>query len=67
MIDVPNSGQGLVRLPYREKEWDPDFLEYLRKLDSTKPVIVCGDLNVAHEEIGKLFSLFEIHAVTFLL
>ncbi|CAH8682459.1 unnamed protein product [Schistosoma rodhaini] len=48
---VPNSGQGLVRLPYREKEWDPDFLEYLSKLDSTKPVIVCGDLNVAHEEI----------------
>ncbi|CAH8873907.1 unnamed protein product [Trichobilharzia szidati] len=48
---VPNSGQGLVRLSYREKEWDPDFLEYLRKLDSVKPIIVCGDLNVAHEEI----------------
>ncbi|CAH8644231.1 unnamed protein product [Heterobilharzia americana] len=48
---VPNSGQGLVRLPYREKEWDPDFLDYLRNLDGKKPVIVCGDLNVAHEEI----------------
>ncbi|VDP91333.1 unnamed protein product [Echinostoma caproni] len=48
---VPNSGQGLVRLPYREKEWDPDFVKYLKQLDAKKPLIVCGDLNVAHEEI----------------
>ncbi|THD22641.1 DNA-(apurinic or apyrimidinic site) lyase [Fasciola hepatica] len=48
---VPNSGQGLVRLPYREKQWDPDFVNYLKRLDSHKPLIVCGDLNVAHEEI----------------
>lgn len=47
---IPNSGRGLPRLPYRE-EWDADFLEYLKKLDKAKPVILCGDLNVAHEEI----------------
>jgi exodeoxyribonuclease-3 len=39
------------RLDYRTKEWDVDFLAYLAKLDSKKPVIVCGDLNVAHGEI----------------
>lgn len=47
---VPNAGRGLVRLDYRMK-WDKDFLTYLKKLDSVKPVILCGDLNVAHEEI----------------
>ncbi|XP_022081711.1 uncharacterized protein LOC110974410 isoform X2 [Acanthaster planci] len=47
---VPNSGRGLTRLEYRQ-EWDKDFTEYLAKLDETKPVIYCGDLNVAHEEI----------------
>ncbi|XP_060079663.1 DNA-(apurinic or apyrimidinic site) endonuclease-like [Ylistrum balloti] len=45
---VPNSGKGLVRLDYRTKEWDTDFQEYLKKLDAKKPVILCGDLNVAH-------------------
>ena len=50
--DVPNSGRGLVRLEYRSKEWDEDFREYLRTLDAKKPVILCGDLNVAHLEIG---------------
>ncbi len=50
--DVPNSGRGLVRLEYRSKEWDEDFTEYLRTLDAKKPVILCGDLNVAHTEIG---------------
>ncbi|CAL8089838.1 unnamed protein product [Calicophoron daubneyi] len=48
---VPNSGQGLVRLPYRRNQWDPHFAEYLKDLDSKKPIVVCGDLNVAHEEI----------------
>ncbi|KAI0209148.1 DNA-(apurinic or apyrimidinic site) lyase [Lamellibrachia satsuma] len=48
---VPNAGRGLVRLEYRSKEWDPDFRDYLRKLDEKKPVILCGDLNVAHLEI----------------
>ncbi|XP_035225962.1 DNA-(apurinic or apyrimidinic site) endonuclease-like [Stegodyphus dumicola] len=47
---VPNAGRGLVRLDYRQK-WDKDFRAYLKKLDSKKPVILCGDLNVAHEEI----------------
>ncbi|XP_033741551.1 exodeoxyribonuclease-like isoform X2 [Pecten maximus] len=45
---VPNSGKGLVRLSYRTKEWDIDFRKYLKKLDAKKPVILCGDLNVAH-------------------
>ena len=51
--DVPNSGRGLPRLPYRTKEWDVDFRSYLKKLDDTKPVILAGDLNVAHKEIGE--------------
>lgn len=45
---VPNSGQKLVRLDYREK-WDKDFREYLENLEKSKPVILCGDLNVAHQ------------------
>ncbi|KAF8561146.1 hypothetical protein P879_07483 [Paragonimus westermani] len=48
---VPNSGQGLKRLPYRHNQWDPDFISYLKKLDAIKPLIVGGDLNVAHQEI----------------
>ncbi|VEL07777.1 unnamed protein product [Protopolystoma xenopodis] len=52
--DVPNSGRGLVRLQYRDKSWDPDFKEYLKRLDAKKPVILCGDLNVSHQEIGNL-------------
>ncbi|KAL3881871.1 hypothetical protein ACJMK2_028262 [Sinanodonta woodiana] len=48
---VPNSGRGLPRLPYRTKEWDVDFSQYLQSLDKKKPVVMCGDLNVAHEEI----------------
>jgi len=52
MIDVPNSGRGLPRLPYRTTEWDVDFRKYLKDLDATKPVILSGDLNVAHHEIG---------------
>ena len=39
------------RLDYRTKEWDKDFLNYLKDLEKNKPVIVCGDLNVAHQEI----------------
>ncbi|KAF2074651.1 hypothetical protein CYY_004046 [Polysphondylium violaceum] len=49
---VPNAGtQGLQRLDYRIKEWDKDFHAYLNNLKATKPVIWCGDLNVAHHEI----------------
>jgi exodeoxyribonuclease-3 len=47
----PNSQRGLTRLAYRTEEWDPAFLAYLRKLEKRKPVIFCGDLNVAHQEI----------------
>ena len=47
---IPNSGRKLVRLDYRMK-WDKDFFAYLKKLDESKPVIWCGDLNVSHLEI----------------
>jgi exodeoxyribonuclease-3 len=49
-VYVPNSGQKLERLGYREK-WDRDFLTYLKNLEKKKPVIVCGDFNVAHRPI----------------
>jgi exodeoxyribonuclease-3 len=49
-VYVPNSQDGLKRLDYRMC-WEDDFLDYIRKLDEKKPVIYCGDLNVAHEEI----------------
>ena len=47
---TPNSQNELKRLSYR-MEWEKDFREFLLKLDSVKPVILCGDLNVAHQEI----------------
>ncbi len=47
---TPNSQDGLRRLDYRMK-WEADFLNYIKMLDEKKPVILCGDLNVAHEEI----------------
>jgi exodeoxyribonuclease-3 len=50
-VYVPNSQRGLDRLPYRSQRWDADFLAYLKKLEKKKPVIFCGDLNVAHKEI----------------
>jgi exodeoxyribonuclease-3 len=49
-VYVPNSKRELTRLPYRQ-QWDADFLRFLRKLEKKKPVIFCGDLNVAHTEI----------------
>jgi exodeoxyribonuclease III len=49
-VYVPNSKRELTRLAYRQ-QWDRDFLFYLKKLEASKPVIVCGDLNVAHTEI----------------
>ena len=49
-VYVPNSQDGLKRLDYRMR-WEDDFLAYIKKLDRKKPVIYCGDLNVAHEEI----------------
>ena len=47
---VPNSQDGLRRLDYR-MTWEDDFRAYLKSLDERKPVVVCGDLNVAHQEI----------------
>lgn len=49
-VYTPNSQEKLARLDYRMK-WEGDFLEYIKKLDIKKPVIICGDLNVAHTEI----------------
>jgi exodeoxyribonuclease-3 len=49
-VYVPNSGSELARLPYRQT-WDSDFLVYLKKLEDKKPVLVCGDFNVAHKAI----------------
>ncbi len=49
-VYTPNSQRGLARLTYRMK-WEDDFLTYLRALEKNKPVVVCGDLNVAHQEI----------------
>ena len=49
-VYVPNSGSELKRLGYRQ-DWDKAFFDYLKNLERLKPVIVCGDLNVAHKEI----------------
>ncbi|MDG1332234.1 MAG: exodeoxyribonuclease III [Crocinitomicaceae bacterium] len=49
-VYTPNSGNDLRRLDYRQK-WDADFLNYLKDLEAKKPVLVCGDLNVAHKSI----------------
>lgn len=49
-VYTPNAKRDLTRLPYR-LEWEDRFLKYILQLEQTKPVIVCGDLNVAHQEI----------------
>lgn len=49
-VYTPNSKRELLRLPYR-MVWEDDFLAYIKKLEVSKPVIYCGDLNVAHQEI----------------
>ncbi|MFC3120618.1 exodeoxyribonuclease III [Agaribacter flavus] len=49
-VYTPNSGSALKRLSYRQ-QWDADFLNYLKELEKGKPVVVCGDLNVAHKDI----------------
>ncbi|MEE9355476.1 MAG: exodeoxyribonuclease III [Methylococcaceae bacterium] len=49
-VYVPNAGQELVRLDYR-KTWDKDFQTYIKNLETQKPVIACGDFNVAHQPI----------------
>ena len=54
-VYVPNSKRDLSRLEYRCQQWDVDFLKYLKTLELKKPVIFCGDLNVAHTEIDLTF------------
>lgn len=49
-VYTPNSGEGMKRLDYRET-WDEDFLKYILSLEEKKPVVICGDLNVAHTEM----------------
>ncbi|MDC0948657.1 exodeoxyribonuclease III [Gammaproteobacteria bacterium] len=49
-VYTPNSGSALARLDYRD-EWDRAFLNYARRLDADKPLVMCGDFNVAHREI----------------
>jgi len=50
-VYTPNSKRDLSRLDYRYNDWDPAFLQYMKSLEKNKPVIFCGDLNVAHNEI----------------
>lgn len=50
-VYTPNSQRGLTRLDYRTRAWDTAFLAYMKALEGDKPVIFCGDLNVAHKEI----------------
>ncbi len=50
-VYTPNAQRDLARLSYRAFQWDVQFLKYLKKLEKKKPVIFCGDLNVAHKEI----------------
>ena len=50
-VYAPNSQNELRRLSYRVQSWEVDFLAYVRKLEKKKPVVICGDLNVAHKPI----------------
>lgn len=49
-VYTPNAKDDLTRIPLRHKQWDPAFLAYCKRLEESKPVIFCGDLNVAHTE-----------------
>ncbi|MFA5004081.1 MAG: exodeoxyribonuclease III [Candidatus Saccharimonadales bacterium] len=50
-VYTPNAKDDLSRIPLRHKHWDPAFLAYCKELEKTKPVVFCGDLNVAHTEL----------------
>ena len=50
-VYTPNAKDDLTRIALRHKQWDPAFLEYCRQLEAVKPVVFCGDLNVAHTEL----------------
>lgn len=65
-LDVPNAGNKLVTLPKR-LEWNKVFKKYVQELDKKKPVIICGDMNVAHQEIGITFvTIIVLNLVAFL-
>lgn len=49
-VYTPNAKEDLSRVALRQKNWDPAFLEYMKELEKSKPVVFCGDLNVAHTE-----------------
>jgi len=59
-VYTPNSKRELTRLPYRQ-QWDRDFLGHLKKLEKKKPVVWCGDLNVAHTEIDLANPRANVH------
>ena len=59
-VYVPNSQRELTRLAYRQ-QWDRAFLRYLEKLERSKPVIFCGDLNVAHTELDLANPKSNVH------
>ncbi len=63
-VYTPNSQDGLARLPYR-MTWEDDFLSYLKNLEKEKPVVFCGDLNVAHREIDIKNPKSNIHNAGF--
>lgn len=50
-VYTPNAKDDLSRIPLRHNQWDPAFLAYCKRLEETKPVVFCGDLNVAHTEL----------------
>ena len=50
-VYTPNSKRELLRLNFRCNKWDKGFLKHIKKLEKTKPVVICGDLNVSHQEI----------------
>jgi exodeoxyribonuclease-3 len=50
-VYTPNSGEGLKRVNYRTQVWDPAFLQYIKKMQAEKPVLVAGDLNIANDDI----------------
>lgn len=50
-VYTPNVQRELTRLEYRQQQWDPEFLKFVRKLEKKKPVVFCGDLNVSHQDI----------------
>jgi exodeoxyribonuclease III len=60
-VYTPNSKGDLTRLDFRQKIWDPNFLQFLKTLEKEKPVIFCGDLNVAHTELDLARPKENIH------